>query len=199
MYHEQCDSLQDRQITLEEKQKGKSLLISTSPPSDLREEIKKVQAPITKQKEKHRDVSILINASTTGQVLLPMGTSHCPQLTLKLSYIVQNANWSPSYDIRVKTENYTTQLVYYGIIVNNTGDDWKEVDISLSTAQPAVGGNPPELSTLKVRLNTVYRESRKMSSGVHNNPMCINYTIATVAKGSDGREHRAHVVTMVAV
>lgn len=53
------------------------------------------------------------------------------------------------------------QLVYYGVITNNTKDDWKEVFIyvarthtqakmALSTAQPAISGHPPELRTLRV-------------------------------------------------
>jgi len=71
------------------------------------------------------------------------------------------------YDVRVTTQTNkpTLQLVYYGMIVNNTGDDWKDVQIELSTSQPSIGGNPPSIETLKVKFerpkNKKFSESSK--------------------------------------
>ncbi len=43
------------------------------------------------------------------------------------------------------------QVQYYGLIKQSTGEDWEDANISLSTAQPAIGGGAPHLPTKIVR------------------------------------------------
>lgn len=59
------------------------------------------------------------------------------QITLKLTYIVSQASWDPSYDVRVTTaktkeEKNNAELTYYGSVQQNTGEDWKDVCSHLS-------------------------------------------------------------------
>lgn len=83
-------------------------------------------------------------------------------LSFALSYVVSNASWQPSYDLRVDSANLTTvELTYNGVITNSTGDSWKNVRLSLSTAQPHVGGSPPALKTYYVR----YRQDHQAFDG----------------------------------
>jgi len=62
---------------------------------------------------------------------------------LKVSYLVKGASWNPIYDARANFETSEVELVSYGVIKQITGEDWKEVDCSLSTAKPRVGGSMP--------------------------------------------------------
>ena len=39
------------------------------------------------------------------------------------------------------------QVQYYGLIKQQTGEDWNDAKVSLSTAQPSVGGAAPVLPT----------------------------------------------------
>ncbi len=64
---------------------------------------------------------------------------------LGLSYLVHQASWKPLYDLRVNSEEQTVGLAYKARIHQNTGEDWKEVALSLSTSRPSIGGNPPEI------------------------------------------------------
>jgi len=60
-----------------------------------------------------------------------------------LSYVVNNAQWKPVYDLRVRTKDAqddTIDLSYFGVITNSSGDHWENVSLSLSTAQPHVAG-----------------------------------------------------------
>jgi uncharacterized protein (TIGR02231 family) len=77
-------------------------------------------------------------------------------LILQVSYMVLGASFNSSYDVRVSTKSGTPtcQLHYYGVITNATGEDWKDVNMSLSTAKPSLGGHPPDLPTSYVK----YRE-----------------------------------------
>ena len=51
----------------------------------------------------------------------------------------------------VKKQNSLIQVQYYGFIKQQTGEDWENAKISLSTAQPSIGGSAPELPTRIIR------------------------------------------------
>jgi uncharacterized protein (TIGR02231 family) len=65
---------------------------------------------------------------------------------LVVSYLVRGAYWQPIYDARANFEESKVELVSYGIIKQTTGEDWPDVEISLSTAKPAIGGSMPYVS-----------------------------------------------------
>jgi uncharacterized protein (TIGR02231 family) len=75
------------------------------------------------------------------------------QAELDITYQVYGAHWSPSYDIRVKSENdkHEMNITYFGSIQQQTGEDWTDVDLHLSTAQPGLGGDLPKLGTTVVQ------------------------------------------------
>ena len=64
-------------------------------------------------------------------------------LDLKVSYLVRGASWEPLYDARANFEKSEVELVSYGIVRQSTGEDWQDVEISLSTAKPVIGGRMP--------------------------------------------------------
>lgn len=66
-------------------------------------------------------------------------------LDLALSYAVPGASWAPTYDARVNSNEKSIALAYSGIVRQNTGEDWKDVALVLSTARPSLGGAAPAL------------------------------------------------------
>lgn len=73
------------------------------------------------------------------------------EVELDVSYQVRCASWHPSYDVRVYSgtdEKNRLKLTYFGNIQQNTGEDWTDAPLVLSTAQPALGGDIPEMGTL---------------------------------------------------
>ncbi len=81
-----------------------------------------------------KDVVVRLDAATAGK------------LDLTLSYALTGATWSPSYDARLSAGKPVVDLGYYGLVRNATGEDWTNVALTLSTAQPSRGGSAPELS-----------------------------------------------------
>ncbi len=67
------------------------------------------------------------------------------RLEVALKYAVPGASWAPSYDARLHSAGRTIALGYFGLVRNNTGEDWKDVALTLSTARPNLGGGAPEL------------------------------------------------------
>lgn len=74
---------------------------------------------------------------------------------ISVEYAVYSAGWFPAYDVRQEESagKGKLSLVYYGTIVQGTGEDWKNVQLTLSTAKPAEGAQVPTLTTLMLSGN----------------------------------------------
>ncbi|EJT99103.1 hypothetical protein DACRYDRAFT_24162 [Dacryopinax primogenitus] len=77
------------------------------------------------------------------------------ELTVK--YVVSNADWEPLYDLRAtvnsssKGENTTSiSLNYRASITQTTGEEWKDVNLILSTSSPLTGTDIPELQPQRI-------------------------------------------------
>lgn len=66
-------------------------------------------------------------------------------LTLNLSGVVNRATWEPAYDVRLAPDGQSAELTFRAVVRQQTGEDWRNVALNLSTARPAAGGAPPEL------------------------------------------------------
>jgi uncharacterized protein (TIGR02231 family) len=64
---------------------------------------------------------------------------------LTFSYVVSNAGWYPSYDIRVDDIKNPVSIFYKANVYQNSGVEWKDVKLSFSNATPWVAGDIPIL------------------------------------------------------
>lgn len=110
---------------------------------DLDRQIAKVQSELN---------ALGSNQYSTYTVTVPLESPATTQLTLDLSYQVTNASWNPVYDARVNTESAKLDLIQYGAVRQNSGEDWTGVKLTLSTAQPQRGTSLPDLEPLWVDL-----------------------------------------------
>jgi uncharacterized protein (TIGR02231 family) len=79
-------------------------------------------------------------------VVVRVSAAQAGNLELALSYTVGNARWTPSYDARVLSGERAVALSYFGVVRQTTGEDWKNVALTLSTARPSLGGAAPTLT-----------------------------------------------------
>ncbi|MCX6136687.1 MAG: mucoidy inhibitor MuiA family protein [Ignavibacteriales bacterium] len=79
-------------------------------------------------------------------VLVRLEVAKAGEATIGVTYVVSDARWTPQYDVRVSPESNAVDLTYAGTIVQRTGEDWSNIDVSLSTARPDVSGIKPDLS-----------------------------------------------------
>ena len=88
----------------------------------------------------------------SGEIELTLTAKSYANVELSLTYIANAAGWSPVYDIRAKDVKSNIDLAYRANVFQNTGIDWKNVKLTLSTANPAEGGTKPELVTQNVNI-----------------------------------------------
>jgi uncharacterized protein (TIGR02231 family) len=75
---------------------------------------------------------------------------------VKLNYLVDEASWRPQYKLRAgklakdQGEWAKVKLEYLAAVTQHTGEDWSNVELVLSTAQPTLNAAPPDLQVLKV-------------------------------------------------
>ncbi len=70
--------------------------------------------------------------------------------TVSLSYLVSGCGWSPSYTYRADKDRKEVRVEYNGLIQQMSGEDWKDVELTLSTASPALSAAAPGLAPFEV-------------------------------------------------
>jgi uncharacterized protein (TIGR02231 family) len=70
--------------------------------------------------------------------------------TVRLNYLVDSATWTPQYKVRAGGEKDPVQVEYLAAIEQQSGEDWTDADVSLSTAEPMLNAAPPELLALEM-------------------------------------------------
>ncbi|MHC4107901.1 MAG: mucoidy inhibitor MuiA family protein [Planctomycetota bacterium] len=68
------------------------------------------------------------------------------EATMELVYLVSNAQWQPSYNIRAAAEGGSVIVEYDALLSQRSGENWEDVRMTLSTAQPTLAANPPALT-----------------------------------------------------
>lgn len=103
------------------------------------------------------------------------------EVEMDLTYQVYDASWTPSYDVRIATDPVATtkaqmKLYYFGNIRQNTGEEWTDVQLVLSTAQPRLAGPLPKLGTLRAKFHK--EEPAQPQYGM--TPYSVNAQLATI-------------------
>ncbi len=81
--------------------------------------------------------------------VVELDVSAAGDLDLELTYVVTGAAWQPLYDIR--SSDASVELTYLAQVAQNTGEDWPDVALTLSTARPSLALVIPELDPWYLR------------------------------------------------
>ncbi|MFM2358624.1 MAG: hypothetical protein RLY16_617 [Bacteroidota bacterium] len=107
---------------------------------------------------------------TTGQLILQVLCKSSGDIPISLSYFTNYAGFTPMYDVRVNSKTNEIKLVYKASVSQNTGINWKQVKLTLSTANPTWGGVAPLLNAWYLQLYV----PQLYSANLNNAPMVSN-------------------------
>ena len=99
-----------------------------------------------------------------GEILVKVDTERGGSFDMELSYLVSNAGWFPSYDIRAVNIKEPVQLIYKANVKQDTKVDWTGVKLRFSSADPNVSGIAPELQPYYLNYNTVPPTYKNLST-----------------------------------
>jgi hypothetical protein len=103
-----------------------------------------------------------------GEILVKVDALKDQGASFEISYIVSNAGWFPSYDIRAKNINEPIRLIYKANVRQDTKEDWKDVKLRFSSSEPNVSGVAPVLKPYYLNYNILppaYHRNVGMVSG----------------------------------
>ena len=102
----------------------------------------------------------------TSEVAIATSVKSAGDGSMSLSYLVQNAGWTPEYDLRAVDVKNPVELTYKANVFQTSNEDWKNVQLTLSTGNPAQEGTKPELQPWYLSFMEFYplKSSRNMQN-----------------------------------
>jgi uncharacterized protein (TIGR02231 family) len=97
-------------------------------------EVQKIQTEIGRWSNSRaqpvKDVVVEVEGSAAGNI--------------DVEYLVQGTGWQPNYELRAANDLTQVGMTYRAKVYQSTGEDWTDVSLALSTAQPQRGAQGPE-------------------------------------------------------
>jgi hypothetical protein len=81
----------------------------------------------------------------TSEILVQVSADKTLPTEISIRYLVKKAGWVPTYDIRIKNVSSPIEVLHKANISQQSGEDWKEVKLILSTGNPREKGTKPDL------------------------------------------------------
>lgn len=107
----------------------------------------------------------------TAEVVVVTQSDRAVTTDFTVTYLVPSARWIPNYDVRVADISKPVDLRYRAKVSQQTGEDWTNVRLKLSTGDPTANGVAPTLPVWRLYQNSrppVYRPTakRQVQTGV---------------------------------
>ena len=138
-------------------------------------EIKQAKLNLLTEFDNHQksiqDINIKINELLSqrkknySEILIAIECLSSTSTKLNLSYFIPSAGWEPLYDFRVDEINKPLTIVYNANVFHSSGEDWKNVNITLSNNNPTLDGNKPELIPWYLDRQNPYTQTKIREQG----------------------------------
>jgi len=99
------------------------------------EELGKIEAQLTELKA--------AKEQPTGEIIVKVSSKEASTAQFSIKYLVKEARWFPSYDIRARNVESPISITYKANVNQQSGEDWENVALTISSGNPAEGGTKP--------------------------------------------------------
>ncbi|MCL9806272.1 mucoidy inhibitor MuiA family protein [Flavobacterium amniphilum] len=139
---------------------------------DLKKDLSAMHLEMNKMssEEKEQKGEIILKFNNPNEAVL---------LNLSIKYNVSNAGWNPSYEIKAKNTKDALQFAYKAQVYQTTGENWNDVKLILSTANPTVNNEKPTLDSHYLNFMNYY--ANRESSASRNQKFIYNPLVKTVS------------------
>ncbi len=106
--------------------------------------------------QRHQDLELLQNgnynedglaAIPINQVIVTVYAEQAGLAQINFNYFIQTASWVPNYDLIASSANNQIQLKYFAHVSQNSGLNWNQAALTLSTSNPMERNIKPSLAT----------------------------------------------------
>lgn len=118
--------------------------------------------------------------------LVTIAVPQAGDVPVGVTYLAGNASWQPSYTVRGDPDRGTLSLEFDAVVTQATGEDWSEVALRLSTAQPTRSANPRDISPTYVDIF----EPPPPTVGFRGRDMAPGAPMTAMAEAMDAPDNR---------
>jgi uncharacterized protein (TIGR02231 family) len=112
---------------------------------ELNQDEKKLNQEISRLQNHLNQLNARKNTNPS-EIFVTVAVDKAVNSKLRLNYLAYSAGWIPTYDLRSDDINQPIEMVYKAKVYQATGNDWENVNMTLSTGNPTVGGQSPILN-----------------------------------------------------
>ena len=106
----------------------------------------------------------------TGEIIILLQADSKFTTNIDLKYVVSDAGWAPYYELKAEDIGKPITLVYRARAFNNTGINWTDVKLKLSTSDPTRSASKPAIAPWFLNFNTDVYNNNNMSGYLKNAP-----------------------------
>ncbi|MFY0482591.1 DUF4139 domain-containing protein [Flavobacterium sp. PLA-1-15] len=117
----------------------------------LEEKVKKLNVVLSRLKNKLEINTQKEDKTSKGKLVLQVMNEVAGNVDFSINYLTNNANWKPFYDLRANSVSAPIEMMYKAQVVQNTGIDWNQVKLTLSSGNPNQNNQAPLLSAWFLR------------------------------------------------
>ncbi|MDR6966708.1 uncharacterized protein (TIGR02231 family) [Flavobacterium arsenatis] len=117
----------------------------------LEEKLKNLNIVLSRLKNKLEINTQKEDKTSKGKLVLQVMNETAGNVDFSINYLTNNANWKPFYDLRANSVSAPIEMMYKAQVVQNTGIDWKQVKLTLSSGNPNQNNQAPLLSSWFLR------------------------------------------------
>lgn len=78
-------------------------------------------------------------------IIIDMEALQAGEVTINITYLTRRAGWQPRYEVRSAFPEKKLEWSYQAELFQHSGQDWKDIDITLTSAEPLQDRAIPEL------------------------------------------------------
>lgn len=117
----------------------------------LDEKIKKLNEKLANLRNKLEINTQKEDKTSRGKLVLQVMNETAGSVNFDINYLTTNANWKPFYDLRANSISEPIEMMYKAQVSQNTGIDWKQVKLTLSSGNPNQNNQAPILNAWFLR------------------------------------------------
>lgn len=104
------------------------------------------------------------NTKAIPRVVITLSSNEVSSGKLNFSYVVSQAGWTPLYDLRSDSSTGKINLTYKAQVHQNTGLDWNDIRLNISTNNPYANKTKPELNPWYIDYQAAYGKKLQEST-----------------------------------
>lgn len=105
-------------------------------------------------------VNVLKEDKIKKQIILSMYSEEEYQENISIQFLISEASWEPFYDVKVKNDIKSIELLQRAKVRQNTGIDWENIPLTLTTSNPFISNRKPKLGPYFLAYNNYYNNSQ---------------------------------------